>query len=143
MGAIKPYDIMDRVKVATALLGATITTDTDGVIVDTNGYDSVGLVLALHTVTTADADNTIEIVWQEGDVSTMTDAAAVAAADMVAVQGTLVNPIVATDTDATIYTWQYHGDKRYLRCNVNITGTVSGLMAAYVLLGHPRKMPVS
>lgn len=141
--AIKPYSIMDKVKVANALLGATITTDTDGVIVDTNGFDSVGLVLALHTTTTADADNTIEIVWQEGDVAAMTDAAAIDAADMVAVQGELTNPIVTTDTDATIYTWKYLGSKRYLRCNVNITGTVSALISAYVVLGHPRVAPVS
>ena len=73
----------------------------------------------------------------------MSDAAAIASANMVAVQGTLTNPIVATDTDATVYTWKYLGSKRYLRCNINVTGTVQALISAYVMLGHPRVAPVS
>lgn len=139
----KPYSIADKVKLSIALLGQTITADAEGSVVDTVGYDSVGLVLVLHTTTTADAENTLEIVWQEGDVAAMTDAAAIDAADMVAVQGELVNPVIAKDTDVTVYTWKYLGSKRYLRCDVNITGTVSGLYSAYVMLGHPRVAPVS
>lgn len=138
-----PYSIMDKVKVKIAFLARVIEADATGTIVDTLGFDSVGLVLVLHTTTTADAENTLEIVWQEGDNVSLNDAGTIAATDMVAVQGTLTNPIVAVDTDVTVYTWKYIGDKRYLRCNVDITGTVVGLYSAYVLLGNPRVVPVS
>jgi hypothetical protein len=50
-------------------------------IIDCQGYDSV--TLAIVTGTNADADATVTALLEEGDVSNLSDAAAVADADMV------------------------------------------------------------
>src|SRR6188768_1597806 len=50
-------------------------------IIDTLGYDEVTLVVV--TGTNADADATVTALLEEGDVSNLSDAAAVADADMV------------------------------------------------------------
>src|SRR6476619_982681 len=62
---------------------AAITDNTAVVssIIDCQGYDSV--TLAFVTGTDADADATVTALLEEGDVSNLSDAAAVADGDMV------------------------------------------------------------
>ena len=139
--AIKPYTSIDKIKIAHTLLPQSVTSDATGITVDTNGYDSVGLCLTVGTIATADADNTLAVVWQEDDAANMGTVATVTG--LTAIQGTLTNPIVATTGDEVTYTWNYTGGKRYLRCKIDITGTVEGLFSAYVVMGHPKKAPVS
>lgn len=98
--------------------GAAVTDNTAIVssIIDTQGYDSV--TLAFVTGTNADADATVTVLLEEGDVSNLSDAAAVADADMVTMTPGTAPEAAASFTfadDAETRAIGYIGSKRYIR----------------------------
>lgn len=97
----------------------TNNTATVSSIIDTQGYDEITLAIVTGTLT--DADATFAVTVDEGDASNLSDAAAVAAADLVS-----MTPGTAALTAAS-YTFGddnetraigYVGSKRYVRLTV-------------------------
>lgn len=97
---------------------AAVTNDTATVssIIDTLGYDKV--TLAIVTGTNADADATVTALLEEGDASNLSDAAAVADADMVSMTNGTAPEAAASYTfadDGETRVIGYLGTKRYIR----------------------------
>lgn len=138
------YPIMNKTKIVHTILPAAISGTTTGATVDTLGFDGVGLVFTVGTVTTADgAGNHFVLTWEHGDASNMSDKAVIST-DMLAVQGTFTNmKVAATTGDEVTYTWDYTGGKRYVRAVLTETGTAAGNFAGYIVLSSPRVAPVS
>lgn len=109
---------------------AATTNDTAWVsnIIDTLGYDEV--TLAVVSGTFSDADATVTALLEEGDVSNLSDAAAVADADMVSMTNGTAPETAAAFTfadDGETRAIGYTGSKRYIRLTLtpaNNTGNV-------------------
>lgn len=134
-------DLASDIKESTALDPATIGSDTttNGNIIDTQGYES--LTFLFHVGTVTDGDYTPLI--QEGDDSGLSDAAAVADADLI---GTEAGAAFTDDTDDNATSKiGYAGDKRYVRFNVVSTNTTTGAtsVGATAVLGHPHSGDVA
>lgn len=134
------YPIMAATKVAHTILPAAITGTTTGTTIDTAGFDGVGFIFTVGTVTTADGSgNHFVLSFEHGNESNMGDAAS-AAAYLISTQGTLTGlKIAATTGDEVTYTWNYTGGKRYVRMVLTETGTAAGTFAGYVVLTSPGK----
>lgn len=118
----------------------TISSDTttNGEIIDTQGYDSVTFLFQTGTVT--DGDYTVLI--QEGDEDDLSDAAAVADADLTATEASV--SFTADTDDNAVSKIGYLGNKRYVRFNVVSTNTSSGaVVGAQAILSHPANAPVA
>lgn len=128
------YSTVDKTKIVATILPQAITGTTAGTVVDTYGFNSIGFIVTVGTVTTADADNTYTLSFSHGDKSDKSDAAS-AASYVEAVQGTLTDlKVISTDGDEKTYTWNYTGNKRYVFCTWTETGTAAMSTAAYVML---------
>lgn len=121
-----------------ALNPAAITTDTTtaGIIIDTAGYESLEFLIIAKTIT----DGAYALKLEEGDDSGLSDAADVAAADVLGV----LTGFVAAD-DNTVKRVGSIGKKRYQRLSIVSTSTTTGvdIMSAIALLGHPQHAPVA
>lgn len=94
----------------------TDNTATVSSIIDCQGYDKV--TLAFVTGTNADADATVTALLEEGDASNLSDAAAVADADMVSMTNGTAPEAAASYTfadDGESRAIGYIGSKRYIR----------------------------
>ncbi len=121
---------------------ATATTDNTAwvsQIVDRQGFESLELVLNIGAL--ADADATFTVLVEHGDQSNLSDAAAVADADLLG--GEVLAGFVFSDDNA-VRKIGYAGSKRYVRVTVT---PVNNAAAAYVsgvaLLGRPNVAPTS
>lgn len=134
------FDQKNDIKVANALDIQTISSDTTtaGDIIDLQGFNAC--TFAFQTGTVTDGDYTVLI--EEGDDSGLSDAAAVADADLI---GTEAGASFSADTDDNVVgTVGYRGDKRYVRLSIVSTNTTSGaVVGATALLGHAHEAPVS
>lgn len=120
---------------------ATVTDDTAVVsgIVDLQGYYSLTFAIAAGTL--ADADATFTVLVEEGDESDLSDAAAVADADLL---GTEVLASFQFDDDGETRKIGYVGTKRYVRCTVTpANNTGSAPIAIIAVLGNPAHSPVA
>ena len=94
----------------------TDNTATVSSIIDCQGYDAV--TLAFITGTLSDADATFAVLLEEGDQSNLSDAAAVADADMVSMTNGTAPEAAAAYTfgdDNETRVIGYIGTKRYIR----------------------------
>ena len=106
-------------------------TTTNGVIIDTAGYESILFVIQSGTIT----DGTYTSLIQEGDDSGLSDAASVADADLTNTEASIA--FAATD-DNTSKSIAYVGDKRYVRLNIVSASTSSGgTLSAVAIKGDP------
>lgn len=98
-----------------------------GAIIDTQGFDSAMVLLAVGTVT----DGTHTMTLEDGDDSGLSDAATVSGTDM---DGTLA--ALASDTNQSA---GYLGGKRYLRIVNTVTGspTTGAELCGLILRGNP------
>lgn len=113
---------------------AAITDNTPQVsnIIDTLGFDSV--TLCVHVGAFTDADATTTVLVEEGDVATLTDAAAVADADLIGTEAGMA-PTFANDN--TVCKIGYIGDKRYIRVTITPAANASDLFVSGVaILGN-------
>lgn len=101
---------------------------TGDVIVDTLGYERALIVCQSGALTT---DTPFQLM--HGDDSALSDAAAVADADL---NGSEPTFLAATDNEIAIF--EYVGTKRYLRID---TTAGAGLISACILLLNPRHKP--
>jgi hypothetical protein len=113
------------------------TTAQVGEIVDRQGYESVTYVIATGSI--ADADATFTVLLEEGDAANLSDAAAVADADLL---GTEVLAAFQFDDDNEVRKLGYVGNKRYTRLTITPAANASAaLLSAVAVLGCPHLAP--
>ncbi len=128
-------DLMNNVNIKRVLSPVSVadTTAQVGQIIDRQGYDSLTYVIATGSI--ADADATFTVLLEEGDVSNLSDAAAVADADLI---GTEVLAAFQFDDDNECRKLGYKGAKRYTRLTITpVANASAALLAAVAVLGHP------
>jgi len=125
----------------TGVAVVTVTDDTAVVsgIIDRRGHDSLTFLIASGTL--ADADATFAVLVEEGDAANLSDAAAVADADLIGTEA-LAGLTFADDSKARKV--GYKGSKRYVRCSVTpANNTGSAPIAVIPVLGHPSLAPTA
>lgn len=132
-------DLFNNVVIKNALNTQEIATDTTtaGVIIDTAGFESLTFAVQSGTLT----DGSYTVLIQEGDNSSLTDATAVADADLL---GTEAGASFALADDNKVTKIGYLGTKRYVRLSIVSAGTTTGgTLGAVAILGHARYNPNS
>lgn len=115
------------------------TTAQVGEIIDRQGYDSLTYVIATGSI--ADADATFTVLLEEGDDSGLSDAAAVADADLL---GTEVLAAFQFDDDNEVRKLGYKGVKRYTRLTITpVANASAAVLSAVAVLGHPASAPTA
>jgi hypothetical protein len=125
------FDTASVIAPSVGLNTAAITsnTTTNGVIIDTQGYNSLTYLLNVGART----DGTFTPSIQHGDAANLSDAATVTADDLV---GTYAG--AAISAAQTVKKIGYVGNKRYVRLQVVSTSVSSGAtVGATALLGEP------
>lgn len=125
-------DINKDVAVAETLSPNIVTSTTAGDTVDLLGFRQAMFVAHIGTIT----DGTYAFDPEESDDdSTWTN---IAAGDL---SGSFTN--ASSSADDTIQEVGYLGSKRYIRCNVTVTGSPSdgGPIGITVIKGAPRQAP--
>lgn len=116
-----------------------------GQIIDRLGYESLTYAINLGSI--ADADMTAVVLLEEGDAANLSDAAAVADADMISqISGTAPETAASFqfDDDNEVRKLGYIGNKRYTRLTITPAANASAaLLAAIAILGHPSIAPVT
>lgn len=116
-----------------------------GQIIDRQGFNSLTYLIGIGSV--ADADATFAVLLEEGDVSDLSDGAAVADADMISqTSGTAPEDAAGFqfDDDNEVRKLGYRGNKRYTRLTITPTGNASAAaLTAMALLGDPNLSPVT
>jgi hypothetical protein len=108
-----------------------------GQIIDRQGYDSLEYVIATGSL--ADADATFTVLLEEGDVSNMSDAAAVADANLLGTEA--LASFIFSDDDK-VFKLGYKGYKRYTRMTITPANNASaGLISVIAVLGNPANTP--
>ncbi len=107
-------------------------------IIDTAGYEACELVLV--TGTNTDTNATFAVLVEDGDNSGLSDAAAVADAQLI---GTEAAAGFTFADDVECRKIGYVGGKRYVRMTVTPDGNDSGniFIAGVAVLGSPRRAP--
>lgn len=117
-------DLANNLKFARGISATTVTNANTAFvsqIFDTADYDAVAF--AIQTAALTDANATFAVTVDHGNVSNLSDAASVPAAQLT---GTLASAgFTFADDDATRYIG-YVGDKRYVRVTVTPSGNDSG-----------------
>jgi hypothetical protein len=115
-------------------------------VLDTAGYRSAVFVIE-HGTAGATGDTTAVVVY-ESDSATAASFTSVADADLIGTEAAAGLPAEATTRTSGVgkniaKTLGYKGSKRYLRLRLYGTGHATGVVAASLLLGEPRELPVS
>lgn len=105
-------------------------------IVDCQGKRSVSFLIGTGTL--ADVDATFVVLVEEGDAANLSDAAAVADADLV---GTEVLAAFTFAEDAKGRKIGYLGTKRYVRCTVTPVANVGSAPIAIIPVVEPLLRP--
>jgi HAMP domain-containing protein len=108
------------------------TTALTGSIVDLASAGAVEIALSSGTLT--DADATFTVVLQEGAASNLSDAATVAAGDII---GSV--PAPAFGDDDTVWKFGYKGSKRYIRLVVTPVGNTAAATFSAVAIIEKKK----
>lgn len=101
-------------------------------IIDTKDYKAVEFILMLGSL--ADANATFVALLEEGDVSNLSDATAVADADMYGTEAAAGFTFAADNTTKKI---GYHGYKRYCRLTITPSGNTGDVYLACVVAAIP------
>jgi hypothetical protein len=113
-------------------------------VIDRQGFDALTFVIALGSI--ADADATFVTLLEEGDQANLSDAAAVADADLISqTPGTAPEAAAGFqfDDDNEVRKVGYLGTKRYVRLTVTPANNASAaVLAAVALLSKPGVLPV-
>lgn len=131
-------------KVIAPISGGANDTPVVGAIIDHQGFESVTYVIATGVL--SDADATFTVLLEDGDVSTLSDNAAVADGFMIS-QGSgapETNASFQYDDDGEVRTLGYKGAKRYSRMTITpATNTGAWLIGVVCILGHRRVLPLT
>lgn len=134
-------DLMNNIDVKRAISPVSVADTTPQVsqIIDRQGADSLTFLIALGSI--ADADATFTVLVEHGDVSILSDAAAVADEDLL---GTEVLAGFQFDDDNECRKIGYLGIKRYVRLTITpVANASAALLAAVAVLGHTSLAPTA
>jgi hypothetical protein len=122
-------DLHNNIKVSRAISPVSVADTTAQVsqILDTANFAANELVIATGSI--ADADATFTVLIEEGDASNLSDAAAVADADLL---GTEALAGFQFDDDNETRKIGYIGSKRYLRATITPVGNASAALLSAV-----------
>lgn len=110
-----------------------------GQIIDRQGFQSLEYVILTGSL--ADADVTFTVLLEEGDASNLSDAAAVADADLLGTEALASFTFAADDK---VFKLGYKGNKRYTRMTITPAGNASAaVLAAVAILGSPTSAPTA
>lgn len=137
-------DLHNNLHFVPAIAPVAARTDNTAVvsaIIDTLGYES--LEFAIVTGTNTDANATFAVTIDEGDVSNLSDAAAVSTGAKLL--GTLAEAGFTFADDVECRKIGYVGSKRYVRLTITPSGNDSGniFLAAIAVLGNSRSKPTA
>jgi len=134
-------DLVNNVKVTKAkATGQATATGNGGVVIDSQGFQSLMFAVLLSAVAAADGDNTLTFGVEEGDASDGSDLVAIADTDRL-IGAAVVN--ATTDDEKTLKLGVSIGVKRYFRLTFTEVGTVDATFDAVAILGHPNHAPVA
>lgn len=134
-------DLMNRIDVKRVLSPVSVadTTAQVGQIIDRKGYHSLTYLIATGSI--ADADATFTVLLEEGDAANLSDAAAVADADLI---GTEALAAFQFDDDNECRKLGYKGAKRYTRLTITpVANASAALLSAVAVLGSPALSPTA
>lgn len=134
-------DLHNEVVVERAISPVSVADTTAQVsqIIDMAGYRGLEFVIAIGSV--ADADATFTVLVEHGDVSNLSDAAAVADADLI---GTEAAAGFQFDDDNETRKIGYKGSKRYVRLTITPVANASAALLSAVAEKHgAMKQPTS
>lgn len=135
-------DLFSHIKTIRAL--SPVATPADNTaqvsqIIDRRGFDS--LVFAILLGALPDADATFAVLIEDGDAANLSDAVAVADAEL---NGTEAGAGFIFSDDNAVTKIGYTGNKRYVRLTITPSANASAsLLAAVAILGHPERAPLS
>lgn len=135
------HDLHNRIHVARAISPVSVADNTAQVsqIIDRKGFESIEFVILTGSL--ADADATFTVLVEDGDDSSLTDAAAVADAQLL---GTEADASFLFSDDNKCFKIGYVGYKRYVRLTITpAANTSAALLAAVAVLGSPSNAPTS
>lgn len=132
-------------KVIASISGAGDDVAIVGAIIDHQGFDEATYII--NTGVLADANATFTVLLEEGDAANLSDAAAVADADMVSqTPGTAPETAAAFqfDDDGEVRRIGYIGTKRYTRLTLTpANNTGAWPIGAVCVLGRPAHQPLT
>lgn len=134
-------DLMSVIDVKRVISPVSVadTTAQVGQIIDRKGFD--GLTYLIATGSIADADATFTVLLEEGDAANLSDAAAVADADLI---GTEVLAAFQFDDDNECRKLGYKGAKRYTRLTITpVANASAALLSAVAVLSGPQLAPTA
>lgn len=111
-----------------------------GQIIDRQGYEKLEYIIATGAL--PDADATFTVLLEEGDAANLSDAAAVADADLL---GTEALASFTFADDNKVFKLGYKGHKRYTRLTITPANLAAGaeLVCAIAILGDPSVAPTA
>jgi hypothetical protein len=140
--------LMQDIKAISALDAVALSATTNGIVIDTQGYESLAFTINVGDFATFDGTNNLTITVQEGDASNLSDAANIATTDYLdarneagAAWDRLLNG--STEDEQAYIIGVAVNTKRYKRIVVTEAGTVSVPISATAILGHPRHAPAN
>jgi hypothetical protein len=134
-------DLHSHIKVSRAISPVSVADNTALVsqIIDTKDYESLEFLIATGSVGDAAADFTTLV--EEGDVSNLSDAAAVADADLL---GTEAAASFDQADDDSVFKIGYKGNKRYVRLTITpANNATAALISAVAVQSHAKAGPVA
>jgi hypothetical protein len=135
-------DLVHNIKVTRAFASAQVTGDTNGLIVDTQGFQQLTILALIAAVATADADNKIAFEAWESDDDDFSDGSEV----QITGDRLISSPIVINATSMANSAQKMGvalGTKRYVRLQLNETGTADATFGALFVLSGARHKPVA
>ena len=135
------FDLMNKLDLKRAISPAAAATDNTAFvseILDTQGYD--GIMLAILTGALADADATFTVLLEEGDAANLSDATAVADADL---NGTEALASFTFADDNEMRKLGYVGSKRYIRATITPAANSGNAFVAATWVLRPETAPAS
>lgn len=134
-------DLYSHIRPVRAISPVSVSDNTAQVsqIIDRQGFNSLTCVIALGGI--ADADATFTVLVEDGDVSNLSDAAAVPDDQLI---GTELQAGFQFDDDNETRKIGYLGNKRYVRLTITPVGNASAaVLCAVAILGHPDLLPAA
>lgn len=134
-------DLHNKIHIKRVISPASVADNTAqvGQIIDRQGYNALEYVIVTGSL--ADADATFTALLEEGDVANLSDAAAVADADLLGTEA--LASFIFSDDDK-VFKLGYKGNKRYTRLTVTPAANASeALVCAIAILGAAASEPTS
>ncbi len=134
-------DLMNKIHVLRAISPVSVADNTAQVsqVIDRSGFES--LTFAIATGSLADADAIFTVLVEDGDAANLSDATAVADAELL---GTEALAGFAFGDDDETRKIGYIGNKRYVRLTVTpVNNAAAAVIAAVAVLGHPQMTPTA